>query len=111
MGVAHKLLMLISLPALIFGWLCAGFGIYYLGANFLNYPTAEENTSLAAIWAFVFSFGVISIAGILAAKANYASNKNIRQVYIYSIVVSAVLFLGYTLIGVVSTLLDLTFGV
>ena len=108
MEVAHKILMIISLPALIFGWFCAVFGIYYLGASIFNYSTTEENTSLAAIWAFVFSFGVISFASILAAKANYASNTDVRQVYKYSIVVSAILFLGYTLVGVVTALLDLT---
>ena len=47
-------------------------GIYYLSASIFDYPTNEENSSLATIWAFVFSFGVISIAGIIAGKAQYA---------------------------------------
>jgi len=103
--------MLISTPMLAVGWALAVVGIYYLAASLFGYTTNEENESLAAIWAFLFSFGTVSIAGIVAAKAQFASKSYVRQIYQYSIVVTAVLFLGYMLIGgIVPLLIDLAIG-
>lgn len=103
--------MFLSLPALVAGWVFAGIGIYFLGAGMLGYPTTEENTSLAAIWAFVFAFGAVSTAGVMAAKAKFASREYVRQIYMYSIVVTAVLFLGYTVIGMMAALIELISGI
>jgi hypothetical protein len=91
--------MLLSVPVLAGGWALTVIGIYFLGASIFEYPTTEDSTSLAAIWAFMFSFGAVSIAVLLAAKANFASIRYVRQIYKYSMVVSAVLFLGYLIIG------------
>ena len=101
------MLLLISLPLLVGGWIFAGIGIYYLAAILFGYPTNEENESLAAISAFLFSFGAVSIAVLLAAKANFSSKAFVRQIYKYSIIVTAVLFLGYTVIVVMFGLIDL----
>ena len=103
--------MLISSPVLVVGWIFAGAGIYYFGASLFDYPTNEENTSLAAIWAFLFSFGAASVAGVLAAKAQFASNAHVRQVYKYSIIVTAALFLGYTVLGVIAGLINMAIEV
>lgn len=84
---------------LVVGWVFAGAGVYYLGSSLFGYPTNEKNASLAAIWAFVFSFGVVSVSGLLAAKAQFASKAYIRNAYKYSIIVTAVLFLGYIVVG------------
>jgi len=80
-------------------------GVYYLGSVVFGYLTSERNSSLAAIWMFLFSFGAASIAGILAAKAKFASSIYIRIIYIYSIVGAATLFLGYSVIGIISGLI------
>ena len=93
--------MLASLPALVIGWGLALIGLYFLGAELLGYPTSEENTSLAAMWAFLFSFGAVSIAGILASYAKFVSKTYVRQIYKYSIIVTAILFLGYAIIEMV----------
>ena len=96
--------MTLSLPALIVGWVLAVVGVYYLGSTLLGYQTTEENTSLAAIWSFLFSFGAVSIAGLLAAKAKFASRALVRKLYMYSIVGAAILFLGYMVIGIAAGL-------
>ena len=106
----HKVLMLISLPALMVGWVFAGMGVYLLGSSIFGYETAEENTALASIWMFMFAFGSVSVAGILAAKANYASKYHLRQVYYYSLVLTATLFLGYLIVGMGAGLLEATIG-
>ncbi len=104
MKISQTLLMLISLPMLVIGWFLLGIGGYFLGASIFDYSTAEDAPSLAAIWAFMFSFGVISAAGLVAAKAEFVSNMLIRKVYKNSIILSASLFLGYLVIGLVVSL-------
>jgi hypothetical protein len=91
--------MLFSFPLLVIGWLLALKGIYYFGASLFDYPINEENASLAAIWTFIFSYGFISIAGMLASIAEFASSTNVRKIYKYSIITGAVLFLGCSIIG------------
>ena len=110
MKLSYAIIMLFSFPALVAGWVFSVMGLYYLGANLFGYTTSEENTSLAAIWAFLFSFGVISISGFLASKAKFASRKYVQQTYKYSIIISATLFLGYTVIGMAAGLINLTIG-
>ncbi len=110
MKISHAILMLLSFPALVIGWVFTVAGVYYLGASLFEYQTNEQNTSLAAIWAFVFSFGAISISGILAAKAQFAERTNVRKIYKYSIIISAVLFLGYTVIGIVAGVVNFING-
>ena len=105
MKILRTTLMLLSVPALACGWALGAIGIYFLGAGVFQYPTTEDNTSLAAIWAFMFSFGAVSIGGILAAKADFASRSYVREIYKYSVIVSGVLFLGYLVIGTVVGLL------
>jgi hypothetical protein len=76
----------------------------FLGAVLLGYETTEENLSLAAIWAFLFSFGVVSVAGLLAAKAEFMSKAYMCKNYMYSIGGAATLFLGYTVLGLLAGL-------
>jgi len=103
--MTNKILLALSFPALICSWLFAIIGIYFLGSNIFEYTTTEENTSLAAIWAFMFSFGSASIAGVIASKAKFFSISYIRKIYLYSIAVSAILFLGHLIIGTIIGLL------
>ncbi|MCU7812576.1 MAG: hypothetical protein KZQ77_15315 [Candidatus Thiodiazotropha sp. (ex Notomyrtea botanica)] len=92
--------MAISFPTLAVGWVLLGAGTYYLGSSIFGYPTNEENTSLAAIWSFALSFGVISISSLFAAKAKFAARAYVQQIYKYSIISSAAMFLGYAVLGV-----------
>jgi len=110
MKIYQAVLMLLSVPPLVVGWVFAIAGIYYLGSSVFDYPTNEQNTSLAAIWAFIFSFGAISISGVLAAKAKFAGRTNVRRIYKYSIIISAVLFLGYMVIGLGGTVIHAAIG-
>ena len=97
--------MLLSVPALVAGWVLGVIGLYFLGASVFQYPTIEDEPSLAAIWAFMFSFGAVSIGGILAAKAEFTSRSYVREIYKYSVIVSGVLFLGYSIIGIIISLM------
>ena len=99
--------MALSLPALVVVCVLAATGVYYLGATLIGYETSEDNSSLAAIWALLFSFGAVSVSGLLAAKAEFASRAYVRKIYMYSIVGAAILFLGYTVVGLIAGLYGL----
>lgn len=93
------------MPVLMVGWVFTVAGIYFLAGSFLGFDTGEENASLAAIWAFLFSFGAVSISGLLAAKANFAEKAYVKKLYVYSIGGAAALFLGYMILGLLAGLL------
>jgi hypothetical protein len=97
--------MSISVPVLVVGWVFTVAGIYFLAGFVLGFDTGEENASLAAIWAFLFSFGAVSISGLLAARAKFVERANVRKIYAYSIGVAAALFLGYMVLGLLAGLL------
>ena len=109
MKASQAILMAISVPILILGWAFAAIGIYYLAAALFGLSTAEDEQSLAAIWNFIFSFVAASIAGLFASKAGFASNALMRKIYVYSIEVSAVLFLGFSSFGLLAGLYSMVF--
>jgi len=109
MKVQHTIFMTLSLTILLVGWVFAVIGVYYLGSSLIGYETTEDNSSLAAVWALLFSFGVVSVSVLLAAKADFAERAYVRKIYIYSIVATASLFLGYTVVGLLAGLYRVIF--
>jgi len=96
--------MTIALPTLVLGWAFTVAGVYFLTSILLGFDAGEENASLAAVWAFLFSFGAVSISGLLAAQAKFAEKKFVRKIYVYSIGGSATLFVGYMAFGLLAPL-------
>lgn len=99
--------MAISLPTLVIGWIFSAAGVYYLIAALFGFDIGEDNASLSAIWSFVFSFGAVSVSGLIAARARFAEKTYVRKIYIYSISVSATLFYGYIVLGFLAGLFGL----
>lgn len=95
------------MPVLIVGWAFTVMGVYFLTGSLLGFDTGEENAPLAAIWALLFSFGAVSISGLLAARAKFAEKAYVRKIYAYSIGGAAALFLGYMILGLLAGLFGL----
>jgi hypothetical protein len=79
MKLSHSLLMTISIPTLGVGWVFAVAGVYFLTAALGGFDTGEENASLAATWAFLFSLGAVSISGLIAARAQFAEKAYVNR--------------------------------
>jgi hypothetical protein len=97
--------MSLSVPVLTIGWVFAAVGVYYLLGLYLGFDTGEENASLSAVWAFLFSFGAVSISIFLASRGKFYEKAFLKKLYAYSIGGSAALFFGYMVIGLLEGLL------
>jgi len=107
MILSHALLMAVSLPILVAGWVFALAGVYCLIPALFGFDIGEGNDSLATIWSFAFSFGAVSFSGLIAARARFGEKIYVQKIYSYSIGVSATLFLGYTVLGFLAGLFGL----
>jgi hypothetical protein len=48
----------------------------------------------------MFSFGLISVAVLIASRVMFLSKANVRKCFYYSQVTASVLILGYMIVGV-----------
>ena len=100
-GIKNELLLALAMPILAVGWLLLIAGAYHLAMAV--FQIAEENeTGLLAIWELAFSFGAISIATLIGARAKFLAKPKVRRLFLYSQIVASVLFLGYLGFAVVS---------
>jgi hypothetical protein len=95
--------MALAIPLLVLGWAYLISGVYHLSLVSVK-PAAANESGEAAIWEFMFSFGLTSIAVLIASRVKFLSKPNIRKVFFYSQVAASVLFLGYLCVGVISWL-------
>ena len=85
--------MAFAMPVLVVGWIFMLSGVFHLVTlAFLN----EQ-----AVWEFAFSFAAISLAVLIASRVKFLSKPIIRKLFLYSLIVACVLFLGYMTIGTV----------
>jgi len=96
--------MALALPLLCVVWFLLVSGVYHLMSAFALSGSASESAELA-VWAFMFAFGAASSAVLLASRAKFFSTPWIRRVFLYSFVLSSVLFVGYMSTGALSWLI------
>lgn len=92
--------MALAVPTLLFGWAFLISGIYHLSLLAVQ-PSAVNESGESAIWELMFSFGLISIAVLIASRVKFLSKPNVRKCFHYSQVAASVLFLGYLCVGVI----------
>lgn len=90
----------LAIPTLAFGWAFLISGVYHLSLFAIKSAAANESGE-AAIWEFMFSFGLVSIAVLIASRVKFLSKSHVRKVFLYSQVAVSVLFLGYLCVGVI----------
>lgn len=95
--------MSLAIPTLALGWAYLILGVYHLSLLAIR-PTGANESGEAAIWEFMFSFGLISIAVLIASRVKFLSKSNVRMVFLYSQIAASVLFLGYSCVGVIQWL-------
>ena len=98
------LYMALALPLLCVVWFLLVSGIYHLAAaSFV--PSAPSESAEWAVWEFMFAFGAASLAVLFASHAKFFSTPWVRKVFLYSLVLSSVLFVGYLSTGTLSWLI------
>jgi uncharacterized membrane protein len=90
----------LALPILCLAWFLLASGLYHLASS-IAAPSETNEFAEFAVWEFMFAFGVTSVAALLASRVKFLSMPLVRKVFLYSLVLSSVLFLGYSVIGVV----------
>jgi hypothetical protein len=83
--------MALALPLLLLSWVQLTSGIYHL-ASAVVVPTAPSDYGEWAAWEFTFSFGVASVAVLIASRVQFLSRVWVRKTFLYSLVASSVLF-------------------
>jgi hypothetical protein len=96
--------MALAIPILALGWAFLISGVYHLSLLAIK-PSAANESGEAAMWEFIFSFGVTSIAVLIASWVKFLSKPSVRKVFSYSQVAASILFLGYSCVGVVPWLI------
>jgi len=100
------LYMALALPLLCVVWFLLVSGVYHL-ATASVVPSAPSESAEWAVWEFMFAFGAASLAVLLASRAKFFSTPWVRKVFLYSLVLSSVLFVGYLSTGALSWLIHL----
>lgn len=96
----------LALPLLLVTWFLVASGLYHLASATFEPSTPSESAEWAA-WEFMFAFGVCSLAVLVASRAKFFSAQWVRKTFLYSLVFSSILFLGYLSTGVISWLVHL----
>jgi cell division protein FtsW (lipid II flippase) len=94
----------LALPLLCLVWFLLLSGLYHLVAAFALSGAPHQSAELA-VWEFMFAFGAASSAVLLASRARFFSTPWIRRVFLYSLVLSSVLFVGHLSTGALSWLI------
>ena len=98
------LYMALALPLLCVVWFLLVSGVYHLAAAFVV-PSAPSESAEWAVWEFMFAFGAASLAVLFASRAKFFSTPWVRKMFLYSLVFSSVLFVGYLSTGALSWLI------
>lgn len=94
----------IALPLLCVAWFLLASGLYHLASAALA-PSAPKESAEWAVWEFMFAFAVSSVAVLFASRVKFLSVLWLRKAFLYSLVFSAVLFLGYLITGAIPWLI------
>ena len=103
-NTSNELLLVVAMLVLAVGWFLLVSGAFHLTLAVFQAPTNNEMGQLA-IWELAFSFGAVSIATLLAARAEFLGKPKVRGLFLYSQIAASILFLGYLSYGVVSALI------
>jgi hypothetical protein len=99
----HYLHMALALPLLCVAWFLLASGLYHLASAFFSPSTSSEFAEWA-VWEFMFAFGAASVAVLIASRVKFRSAPWLRKVFLYALVLSGILFIGYLTIGALSWL-------
>lgn len=103
LSMRNQLHMALAMPLLAVGWALLISGIYHLALVAIQ-PSAPNESAEMAVWEFMFSFGITSVAVLIASRVGFLAKPYVRKTFLYSLVASSILFLGYLCTGVVSWL-------
>jgi hypothetical protein len=93
----------IALPLLCVAWFLLASGRDPLDSALA--PSAPKESAEWAVWEFMFAFAVSSVAVLIASRVKFLSVLWLRKVFLYSLVISSVLFLGYLITGAIPWLI------
>lgn len=99
MDLRNKIHLSVAAPFLVLGWIFLIAGIFQLAFASIGVPA--DNPGEAAIWSFMFGFGALSVATLVASRVKFLSSPVIRRMFQYSLATSSILFLGYLSSGIV----------
>jgi hypothetical protein len=86
--------MVLALPLLFVAWFLLLSGFYHL-ASATFAPSRPSESAEWAVWEFMFAFGAASFAVLIASRVKFLSAPWLRMAFLYCLVLSGILFMGY----------------